>query len=85
MSFPFFSLLCAVQSWPVGESGWLKDVPWGLRKLLVWIQNRSVPPVFPPSLLLVPFDALPCQPLLQARSLFAFFALHSLPLVSTSL
>ncbi|TFJ84204.1 hypothetical protein NSK_004195 [Nannochloropsis salina CCMP1776] len=33
------------KSWPVGESGWLKDVPWGLRKLLVWIQNRYDDPL----------------------------------------
>ncbi|KAM3567369.1 hypothetical protein VYU27_010484, partial [Nannochloropsis oceanica] len=33
------------KSWPVGESGWLKDVPWGFRKLLVWIKARYNDPI----------------------------------------
>ena len=27
------------KGWPTGESGWLKEVPWGFRKLLNWIKN----------------------------------------------
>lgn len=28
------------KGWPTGESGWLKEVPWGFRKLLNWIKVR---------------------------------------------
>ncbi len=28
------------KAWPVAESGWLKEVPWGFRKLLNWIKTR---------------------------------------------
>jgi hypothetical protein len=27
------------KAWPTGESGWLKEVPWGFRKLLNWIKK----------------------------------------------
>jgi beta-glucosidase/6-phospho-beta-glucosidase/beta-galactosidase len=34
-------------SWPSSASAWLKVVPWGFRKLLVWIANEyNNPPVF---------------------------------------